>query len=92
MVPLADIFNHKAAVVHLGEGCGLLTGIWLPAVVPVCTHLHHITCQAGCAACLAAHPATRTLLPRLHGAPHCRWQLRAGASLPRGPRRGELPG
>ena len=22
MVPLADIFNHKAAVVHLGEGSG----------------------------------------------------------------------
>ena len=41
MVPLADIFNHKAAVVHLGEGSGLLTGLWLPALVPVCASASH---------------------------------------------------
>ena len=57
MVPLADVFNHKAAVVHLGEGSALLTGAWLSALVPVCTpashHLPSLLCSvfSGCRPC-----------------------------------------
>ena len=63
MVPLADIFNHKAAVVHLGEGSGLLTGVWLSALVPFCAPASHHLPSLRCSVFWveAAHPATWTL-------------------------------
>lgn len=64
MVPLADIFNHKAAVVHLGEGSGLLTGVWRSALAPVCAPaLHHLPSLLGSVfRGETAPPATWTLL------------------------------